>query len=370
MNYKKNRPMYKYISITLLVFLLLSCSDSNKKSLKSEFLPNSRGEADEIILVVDSTQWADSLGLGHELRKTFRAPMLGLPQDESLFSLNKVSPRRLNSVLKSAKNMIFVMTLDSKSGDSKVLQQFFTDQSLNQIKRDTSMFYRVQRDLFARDQTVLFLFSPSEEVLAQKINYNRSQIRQVFESSARETIKKKLFGSTKKELQARIEETHNVGITIPYGWEKARDLENFFWLRLMDAQTEQSIFVYYEPYRDQSIFNDIESFRDRITKQHLFDGENPDVYIKRQEIIPVFTERVNFNGNFAVESRGLWKISDNSRGGPFISYTIVDEKEGMIYYVEGYVDSPGTRKKNLIRELEAILSTFQTKTDLKKGPQS
>lgn len=359
--------MFKNLSIFFLVILTFSCSESGKKSLKSEFLPNSRGEADEIILVVDSTQWADTLGLGSELRKTFRTPMLGLPQDESLFSINKVSPQRLNSVLKSAKNMIFVMTLDSKTGDSRTLQQFFTDQSLNQIKRDTSMFMRVQKDLFARDQTVMFLFSSNEEVLAQKINYNRSQIRQVFESSARETIKKKLFNSTKKDLEARIRESHQVGMTIPYGWEKARDLKNFFWLRLMDAQTEQSIFVYYQPYTDQSVFNNIDKFRDKITKQFLFDGENPDVHIQRQEIIPVFTERISFNGNYAVEARGLWKISDNSRGGPYVSYTIVDEEEGLLYYIEGYVDSPGTRKKNLIRELEAILSTFKTKSDLKEA---
>ena len=47
-----------------------------------------------------------------------------------------------------------------------------------------------------------------------------------------------------------------------------------------------------------------------------------------------------------------------------MSYTIVDEEEGLVYYIEGYVDSPGTRKKNLVRELEAILSTFKTKGDL------
>jgi len=40
-------------------------------------LPNARGEADEIIIVVDSTQWADTSGLGMELKKTFIAPMLG-----------------------------------------------------------------------------------------------------------------------------------------------------------------------------------------------------------------------------------------------------------------------------------------------------
>lgn len=359
--------MNKYL--ILLCLIISACTESGRKKLKAEMLPNSRGEADEIILVVDSTQWVDSQ-LGSELKKTFLTPMLGLPQDESLFNVSKVSPKRLNSVLKSAKNMVFVMTLDSKTSDSKVLQKYFTDQSLNQIKRDTSIFMRLQKNLFARDQTALFLFSSSEDLLAKKINYNRSQIREIFEASARSTIQAKLFNSTRKQLEKRVVENHNVSITIPYGWERARDVKNFFWLRLMDAQTEQSLFVYYEPYTDQSVFNNIDKFRDKITRRFLYDGENSSVHIERQPQIPVFTERVNFNGNFAVEARGLWRISDISRGGPFVSYTIVDEKAGLIYYVEGYVDSPGTPKKNLIRELEAILSTFKTKSDLEKSTES
>jgi len=345
------------------VLFLISCSDSGGIGSGSSLLPKARGEADEIIIVVDSTQWADSQ-VGEELKKAFNSPMLGLPQDEPLFNASKVSPRKLNSVLKSAKNMVFVMTLDSKTADSRALQQFFTSQSLNQIKRDTSIFMRQQNDLFAKGQTALFLFSSSEELLAQKINYNRLKIQSIFEASARRTIQNKLFNSTRKQLEARVREDHNVGLTIPYGWEKARDLNNFFWLRLMNAETEQSIFVYYQPYNDQSIFNNVDLFRDKITKRYLFDGESKDVHIERQPQIPVFTERVNFNGHFAVESKGLWRISDLSRGGPSISYTIVDEESQLIYYVEGYVDSPGTRKKNFVRELETILATFKTKSDL------
>ena len=346
-----------------IILCIVSCSDSGSSRIGSSLLPKARGEADEIIIVADSTQWVDSQ-LGEELKKTFNSPMLGLPQDEPLFNANKVNPRKLNSVLKSAKNMVFVMTLDSKTSDSRALQQFFTSQSLNQIKRDTAIFMRQQNDLFARGQTALFLFSSSEELLAKKINYNRLQIQAIFEASARRSIQEKLFNSTRKQLEARIAENHNVGLTIPYGWEKARDLNNFFWLRLMNAETEQSIFVYYQPYTDQSIFNKVDLFRDKITERYLFDGENKNVHIERQPQIPVFTERVSFNGHFAVESKGLWRISDLSRGGPFVSYTIVDEDAQLLYYVEGYVDSPGTRKKNFVRELETILATFKTKSDL------
>lgn len=352
------------MKIVFFLFLVLFGCNQTRQGIKEEFLPKARGEADEIIIVVDSAQWADRAGVGGELKKTFLQPMLGLPQDEPLFNVSKVSPRKLNSVLKSANNMVFVTTLDSRSADSRTLQKYYTDQSLNQIKRDTSNFMRINKDLFAKGQTVMFLHAATAQLLAKKINYNREQIREFFESSAKEKIKQKLSKSQQKDMKARLRESHNAEILIPYGWEKGRESENFIWYRKMDAQTEQSLFIYYEPYTSQNIFNDIGSFRDKITRTNLYDGENQEVYIMRQEIINVFTQRMTFNNHFAMEARSLWKISDGSRGGPFVSYTIVDEDSGLVYYIEGYVDSPGTKKKQFVRELEAILSTFKTQSDL------
>ncbi len=357
--------MHKYLLIPILC-IVTGCGEVGK-NVKAEFLPRARGESDEIILVIDSVQWAGTLGLGKEIKRTFLAPMLGLPQDEPLFNVSKVSPRRLNSVLKSATNMVFVTTLDSKTADSRAIQRFFTDQALTQIKRDTSMFMIIRKDEFAKGQNVMFLFSGTEKKLAQKIKSNRYQIRGFFEESAQKIIHKKLFNKPQKELSKRLKENHGVELAIPFGWEKAKDIKNFIWYRKMDAETEQSLFIYYEPYKDQNMFNDIGTFRDKITRTFLRDIEKRSLYIQRQEIINVFTERVSFNGNFAVKARSLWKISDNSRGGPFVSYTIVDESTGMVYYVEGYVDSPGTKKKNLVRELEVILATFKTPGDLAKG---
>ncbi|MEQ9405433.1 MAG: DUF4837 family protein [Cyclobacteriaceae bacterium] len=355
--------MHKYL--LLLTFAIFSCSET-RKNLKSEFLPNARGEADEIILVIDSAQWADTLGLGKEVKKTFLSPILGLPQDEPMFSVSKVNPKKLNSTLKAAKNMVFITTLDSRTSESRTIQNYFTSQALNQIKRDSTQFMRIRKDEFARGQNVMFLFAATEEKLAKQIQYNRSQIQEFFEESARKSIQAKLFKSPKKELAKQLREDLGVELVIPFGWERAKNLKNFVWFRKMDAETEQSLFIYFEPYRDRNMFNDIGSFRDKITSTFLRDSEKPSKFIQRQEIINVFTERINFNGNFALEARSLWKISDNSRGGPFLSYTIVDETNGMVYYVEGYVDSPGTKKKNLIRELEAILGTFKTPGDLAK----
>jgi hypothetical protein len=44
-----------------------------------------------------------------------------------------------------------------------------------------------------------------------------------------------------------------------------------------------------------------------------------------------------------------------------IRYERVDEKRGMLYYIEGFVYSPDRQQREQMRELEAILHTFKAK---------
>jgi nitrate reductase NapAB chaperone NapD len=350
--------MKNTLFVLIGVIFLFGCGEA-KKNIQKEFMQSARGEIGEIILVMDSAQYEGALG--QKMKSVFRKPMQGLPQDEPLFSLSKAGPRRLNSVLKSAANMIFVMTLDSKSRESDLLRGYFTSQSLNAIQRDTTEFYSIQRDQFAKGQLVLFLFAKTEEQLIEKLDTHQDQLRELFESTARNRIQSRIYKQRETNLEKVIKEDHPFEIKVPYGWEQAKNLKTFYWMRFLESDKEQDVFVYYEPYTSQEVFNDIGALRDRITQSYLRDPEKTDLYITRQErpdIKAIFTEPVNFDGRYAVKTRGLWKYSDISGGGPYISYTLVDEKTNRLYYIEGFVYAPSTKKKNYIRELDAILSTF------------
>jgi hypothetical protein len=351
--------MRNFFLSLLIAFIFISCQKA-ANDIQREFMPTAKGETGEIILVMDSAQWEGALG--DVIKQTFREPVEGLPQDEPIFSISKASPKRLNSVLRSAQNMVFVMTLDKKGRESNILRGYFTDQSLKTIQRDSSMFMTVRRDEFARGQVVLYLFSASEDQLIQKITANKNRLQEFFESVERERIRNKLFAERERQLEKAIAEDHEFQLNIPFGWDLAKNVPNFIWLRKLDADREQDVFVYYGPYNTQDVFSNIPQLRDGITEQFLRDGENMDVYITRQErddIQAIFTETVSFNGKYAVKARGLWKISDNSGGGPYIIYTFVDDDNQRLYYIEGYVYSPGTKKSNMIREVDAILSTFR-----------
>ena len=84
-----------------------------------------------------------------------------------------------------------------------------------------------------------------------------------------------------------------------------------------------------------------------------------------QDIFPIESNRFNYNSNLAVESIGLWKLSDISAGGPFKSIIIYDKNKNRIYYLEGYVYAPGLKKKKkkkkeLMQEISSILMTFES----------
>jgi hypothetical protein len=67
--------------------------------------------------------------------------------------------------------------------------------------------------------------------------------------------------------------------------------------------------------------------------------------------------------------RGLWRTNNLTMGGPFLSYALVDEAEGMLYYIEGFTFSPSRNQREIMRELETILHTFRTSEELTVKPK-
>ena len=188
----------------------------------------------------------------------------------------------------------------------------------------------------------------------------------MFEDQAMKITKARVLKGRSKKIEEILTTNHGYSIQIPYGWDLAQDRLDFIWCRELGLSMEKNIFIFQQPYTGEAVFDELPKLRDKITELHLRDGQKSDLYVLRQRNIPVFTERISFNGKFAVQSRGLWAVSDMSAGGPFLSYTMVDEENQMLYYIEGYVYNARGKKKRLMREMDAILSTFKVPSEVKK----
>ncbi len=346
-----------------LAFLFSCGSDPSGQSKPKTHLPQARGEANVILVVMDTALWKGPVG--DTLKSIFAADVPGLPQPEPYFKIRNINPYELNNVLKAAKNMIFVTTLSSKTSQGQKMREYFTDESLEKIKSDSSKYMLIQKNVFANGQDLMHLFGQNPAQLLDNIQNNRDRLRQYFVELENKRMSKELFKVREKGIEKSLKEDHGFLIKVPYGFDLAKNLKDFVWLRLLDAEYEKDIFVHYRPYTSQDPFEDMLAFREQITPMYLRDSEKPQIFMTLQDDEYQEVEEVNFKGKYAKEARGLWRYNDDFAGGPYLGYLFVDESQKRLYYIEGYVYYPGGDKRVFMQEMEIILNTFVAGKDLK-----
>ena len=64
---------------------------------------------------------------------------------------------------------------------------------------------------------------------------------------------------------------------------------------------------------------------------------------------------MRINGRSWIELRGLWEVENDFMGGPFVSYTTLDERTNRLITLDCYVYSPKYGKRNYLRALEHLV---------------
>ncbi|WP_420580561.1 DUF4837 family protein [Reichenbachiella sp.] len=353
----------QFLFILLISILTVGCSSDNSKNGGSKsHLPIARGEANAILCVMDTSQWNGPLG--EALREIFSVYVPGYPQDEPYFKLRNINPLKMNNILKTGKSMIFVSTMDNQGAQSRAMQNYFTSSSLEKILKDTALYRLPQKNQFARGQEILHLFGQTEKQLIGHLKRDKEILRNYLLNIEDKRISKSIFKVREKQIEKTIRETHGFDVQVPYGYDLAKNQRDFIWIRLLDPDYEKNIFVHYRPFNSKDPFDDVLAFREEITSSYMRDVQKPEIFMTLQKENMNIRE-VNFKGKYAKEVRGLWKLSDISGGGPFVSYVFVDESQKRMYYLEGYVYAPSKDKREFMQEIEVIINTFRSGKELK-----
>ena len=91
-------------------------------------------------------------------------------------------------------------------------------------------------------------------------------------------------------------------------------------------------------------------------------GEREGMYMETDSA-HVFANNINVRGDYAMEVKGLWDVKNDMMGGPFVSHARVDQANGRVVVVEGFVYSPDKQKRNFMRKMEAALYTLKLPTE-------
>ena len=351
-------PFSALILSGLLLFAPMACSDG--ESATGEDKPRAIGKVGDIIVITDSITWQGQAG--EAVRAVFEQSLPGLPDAEPAFKLRPVNPFALNRFLKTYRNLIFLTDLSVQTPEARRMRDFFSAESLARIEEDTSLFRTVARNQYAQGQLVMRLFGVNNAQLTAHVRHHADELRQQFQQAERESIQQAACQQGERTLTAQMRQQQGGAFCLPKNYAEVANTEGFAWYRSLKG-TDISYVMATRPYTDPAQFHpdSLLAWRDQIGRSYLFGSGQPDTvsYMMRQDYLEPSVQEVNFNGAYAVEMRGLWKLKNNQRGGVYISYALADEVQQRQYYLEAFVYNPSDPKRGPIMEAEAVLRTFR-----------
>lgn len=360
--------MKKLWLLFVLSFVLFACDEEKKdatasKKMSSSVLPESGGEPGEIVIIVNRKKY--DAELGDAVKEVFQEYIDGMTRREPMFTIRVVEPFEFNRIFKIARNLVYITSFEGNSAADKWLQGIYSDESKQRIFAEPSRYMQTSNDQYAKGQNVMQLFGKDDATLIQNLKENKELIQNYFNIAERNRLAKEIRMSTEsRSILQKVNKEHNFNIKIPAGYELASLEEDFVWVRtLPPVGASKNLIVYYKDYQDRSEFEhaNVIKLRNEVGQKYVFgDPENDESFMTTEEVYvqPVFRD-INFDGKYTVETKGVWKTNNLSVGGTFVSYTFVDEERNRLYYVEGFVIHPNEDHRELIREMESLLTTFR-----------
>ena len=319
---------------SLLVIVLLiaaSCSESGDRSVKVRSI----GNTSEILVVVENEQQWDGI-IGQAIRNYFGREQYGLPQPEPVYNLAHISKSGLSDLLRKHRNILIVDI----------------DKNAETTKMESST------DLWAKPQEVIKITAPSAGDFVKVFDANAK----VFEEKYNETERKRILSvfntSVDVKVLKKLKSGFGLKMIVPTGFYTAKSEPDFMWIRKEVAKYGQGILVLSEQYKDTAQFSNpsIVSRINRFMKVYVpGPSDRSFMTIDNEHVLPR-SELVNdFPLGYAIKTTGLWKVEHDFMGGPFVAYTFHDEKNNTIVTILGYVYQPNKKKRDLLRQLEAII---------------
>ena len=288
-------------------FLLLFQASCTLGGGKNGKLPKSTGQPYEVVLEGDT----DSI-----VTKILTEEVPALPQPEPLCRLIQVKKGKTHGSYLLVRTRIVV---------NIPAEEFSVGMSRNEN---------------ASPQTVIRISARSPQQLREKLNPEK--LRQLVDEAELEhlaTIISTNPSKQNREMQQLVKKNFGISMNIPAEMQASKKAKNFIWISNNASSGMKNL-----------IIMRVKSEERRAEKQQIdsmlrtnMPGETDSMYM----VIPVLAKR------------GLWEMKGDAMGGPYVMQRIRRGKTGDEIIIIGFVYAPEMKKKILIKQLEAAISTIK-----------
>lgn len=292
-----------------LIFLLLtSCGLTGKNRKK----PASTGQPYEIVLEGDT----DNI-----VTRILTEDVPALPQPEPLCKLIQVKKGKTKGSYLLVRTRIIVNITD----------------------KDFAV--KLNHDENAAPQNIIRINARSVQQLRERLNGEK--LRQLVDEAELKHLAEMISNNPSKqnkEMQEEVKKTFGLDMKIPVSMNASKKAKDFIWISNNASTGMQNLLVMKVKSEERSMKNS-NAFHVNVNDKAQIDsilrtnmpGETDSMYMT----IPVLLER------------GLWEMKGDAMGGPYVMHRIHN------LYVIGFVYAPEMKKKILIKQLEAAISTIK-----------
>ena len=292
-----------------LIFLLLtSCGLTGKNRKK----PASTGQPYEIVLEGDT----DSI-----VTRILTEDVPALPQPEPLCKLIQVKKGKTKGSYLLVRTRIIVNITD----------------------KDFAV--KLSHDENAAPQNIIRINAHSVQQLRERLNGEK--LRQIVDEAELKHLAEMISNNPSKqnkEMQEEVKKTFGLDMKIPVSMNASKKAKDFIWISNNASTGMQNLLVMKVKSEERRMKNS-NAFHVNVNDTAQIDsilrtnmpGETDSMYMT----IPVLLER------------GLWEMKGDAMGGPYVMHRIHN------LYVIGFVYAPEMKKKILIKQLEAAISTIK-----------
>lgn len=342
--------LQRFVSFLVLFCFFIACNKVSGPGM----LPESVGNVDEIILVMDNNDW-ESGKLGKTMKEIFQEAYPVLPQEEPRFDLRQVEPLSLTGLLNRYSSIIYVASFDKSGPTSASIKRH-----LEKINSNQDLFYFSKKNLWATPQEVLFIFGETEEQVIANLKKNKQKILdKIYETQDPKAKANALVSGVSDGLTKKLNDKLNVNLKLSSNYQEVIDKENILWFREDFETTISNLAFQVIPESEISSFdfNSLQKISDEFGKNYVQSSTEGSYRIIDRKI-KSFQRKLTINGKESLESKSLWRFTEDFMGGPLSSYLIHDPENKRYVFIEAFVFAPGEKKRKLMRRLDGLVKSI------------
>lgn len=301
-----------------------------------------QGSPYEVLVVCDGYEWESQLGT--ELKAVLETPVEMLNQVEPMFNVVRITARDFKHLLPSYRNILKVLC-SPQVAETSIVAQY---------------------DVVASPQIVLTFQGPSIAAMVEYLKQNGSALLQVLEIAERNRTIEYAKKQGARALEKIIKEEFDIDMHISNGYLFRAESDDFVWASNEYPVASQGFFIYSHPFKGKASVTTESLVKARNEFAKRIPGPTDGSYMTTVKRIPNVEDDgyvdfmpqrkvVKINGRDWIELRGFWEVERDFMGGPFVSYTTLDEREGELLTIDCYVYSPKYGKRNFLRPLEHLV---------------